>query len=79
MFNRVYYLFTQVRHLHDRKLPSVGGITSTTKTKYIAYKSPKVMDYTINKKPLPKLKNYPEYKIGSLQYSNKLMFIGINK
>ena len=68
MFKRVCYLFTQVRHLHDRKLPSVGNITSTTKPKYIAYKSPKAMDYNINKKPLPKLKNFPKYKIGSLQY-----------
>ena len=54
MFNRVCYLFTQVRHLHDRKLPSVGSITSTTKTKYVAYKSPKALDYKLNKKPKPK-------------------------
>ena len=53
MFNRVCYLLTQVRHLHDRKLPSIGSITSTTKTKYVAYKSPKTMDYNINKKPKP--------------------------
>ena len=72
MFKRVCYLFTQVRHLHDRKLPSVGGITSTTKTKYIAYKSPKATDYNIYKKPLPKLKSFPEYKIGSLQYNKKI-------
>lgn len=58
MFNRVCYLLTQVRHLHDRKLPSFGNVTSTTKTKYIAYKSPKAMDYNINKKlkPVPKKK-----------------------
>ena len=56
MFNRVCYLLTQVRHLHDRKLPSVGNVTSTTKTKYIAYKSPKAMDYNINKKPKPRKK-----------------------
>jgi hypothetical protein len=68
MFNRVCYLFTQVRHLHDRKLPSIGSVTSTTKTKYIAYKSPKAMDYNLNKKPLQKLKPFPKYKIGSLQY-----------
>ena len=35
MFNRVCYLFTQVRHLHDRKLPSVWNVTTTTK--YVAY------------------------------------------
>lgn len=69
MFNRIYYLFTQVRHLHDRKLPSVWNVKSTTKTKYIAYKSPKAMDYNINKKPLPKLKSFPKYRIGSLQYN----------
>lgn len=58
MFNRVCYLFTQVRHLHDRKLPSVWNVTSTTKTKYVAYKSPKAMDYNIikNPKPVPKKK-----------------------
>ena len=72
MFNRVCYLLTQVRHLHDRKLPSVGNVTSTTKTKYIAYKSPKVLDYNLNKKHLPKLKSFPEYKIGNLQYNKKL-------
>ena len=74
MFNRVFYLFTQVRHLHDRKLPSVWNVTSTTKTKYIAYKSPKVMDYNLNKKYLPKLKFFPKYRIGSLQYNNKSRF-----
>ena len=63
MFNRVCYLFTQVRHLHDRKLPSVGSITSTTKTKYIAYKSPKAMDYNINKTSLPKPKPFPKKKL----------------
>lgn len=60
MLNRVCYLFTHVRHLHDRKLPSVGNITSITKTKYVAYKSPKAMDYNIYKKPLPKLKIFPK-------------------
>jgi hypothetical protein len=72
MINRVRYLFTQVRHLHDRKLPSVGSITSTTKTKYIAYKSPKATDYNLNKRSSLKIKPFPEYKIGSIQYSNKL-------
>lgn len=69
MFNRVCYLFTQVRHLHDRKLPSVGSITSTTKTKYIAYKSPKAMDYNINKTSLTKLKNFPKKKIKTREHS----------
>ena len=69
MFNRVCYLFTQVRHLHDRKLPSVGSITSTTKTKYIAYKSPKAMDYNINKKPLPKLKIFPKKKLNLINFN----------
>jgi hypothetical protein len=59
MFNKICYLFTQVRHLHERKLPSIGSITSTTKTKYIAYKSPKAMDYNINKKPKP----FPKKKL----------------
>lgn len=72
MFNRVCYLLTQVRHLHDRKLPSVGGTTSTTKTKYIAYKSPKATDYNLNKRSSLKLKSFPEYKIGNLQYKTKL-------
>ena len=44
----------------------------TTKTKYIAYKSPKVLDYNLNKKHLPKLKSFPEYRIGNLQYNKKL-------
>lgn len=74
MFNRVFYLFTQVRHLHDRKLPSVLNVTSKTKTKYIACKSPKAMDYNLNKNPLPKLKSFPKYRIGSLQYNNKSRF-----
>ena len=69
MFTRVCYLFTQVRHLHDRKLPSVGSITSTTKTKYIAYKSPKAMDYNINKKPLPKLKIFPKKKLNLINFN----------
>ena len=56
MFNKICYLFTQVRHLHDRKLPSVWNVTSTTKTKYVAYKSPKALDYKLNKKPKPKKK-----------------------
>ena len=72
MFNRVCYLFSQVRHLHDRKLPSFGSITSTTKTKYIAYKSPRILDYNLNKNHLPKLKSFPEYKIENLQYKRKL-------
>lgn len=63
MFNRVCYLLTQVRHLHDRKLPSVWNVTTTTKTKYVAYKSPKAMDYNINKKPLQKFKFFPKKKL----------------
>tara|TARA_B100001175_G_scaffold164435_1_gene139420 strand:+ start:1804 stop:2016 length:213 start_codon:yes stop_codon:yes gene_type:complete len=69
MFNRVCYLLTQVRHLHDRKLPSVGSITSTTKTKYIAYKSPKAMDYNLNKKPLQKLKPFPKKKLNLINFN----------
>jgi len=69
MFNRVCYLFTQVRHLHDRKLPSVGSITSTTKTKYIAYKSPKAMDYNLNKKSLQKLKPFPKKKLNLINFN----------
>jgi hypothetical protein len=69
MFNRVCYLFTQVRHLHDRKLPAVGSITNVTKTKYIAYKSPKAMDYNLNKNSFKKLKSFPKYRIGSLKYN----------
>ena len=59
MFNKICYLFTQVRHLHERKLPSIGSITSTTKSKYIVYKSPEAMDYNINKKPKP----FPKKKL----------------
>ncbi len=69
MFNRVCYLFTQVRHLHDRKLPSVWNVTSTTKTKYIAYKSPKAMDYNINKTSLPKLKNFSKKKLKLVNFN----------
>ena len=67
MFNRVYYCIRQVRHLHDRKLPSVVSGTSITNTKYIAVKSPKAMDYNLNKKPYKKLKPFPKYKISNHQ------------
>lgn len=62
---------TLARMLHDRKLPEVIYSNIVKNTKYIGSKSPRQMD--IVKIPINtnKIKDFPKYKVSSLQYNIK--------
>tara|TARA_B100002019_G_C21175711_1_gene551002 strand:+ start:562 stop:774 length:213 start_codon:yes stop_codon:yes gene_type:complete len=63
-------MFTTLpRMLHDRKLPSVIYSTAKQKTKYIGSKSPRQMDIVKIQTNTKKIKNFPAYRVSSLQYN----------